>query len=299
MAQMLELIPTRIPAVQVAEDGRRIWDVRLLGRDQEDIDVFDPTLLGCDPRPAEAFRDGVANGAADAMVKLVARDEISRCPSTAPKFETEGRILTPADGKYEEGATIVRFVIEPSDTMCHGIYEAQIGLFAGRDTDSSRAKLLYTWPVFVEIEPNLFHAQVDRGGLSVWWVKSSIRDLVASDESLLDEVEFANYEVLQAVRRAVDSFNTALPNIHQKYTTNTFQWREPLLDGVVWKLYEAAAKLYLRDHLAYAAGGTSIDDKNKYQQYQAFAQMHEKRYMEWVVTKKRELNEQTFWGVVG
>lgn len=299
MAQELQLIPTRVPAVQVAEDGRRIWDVRLLGREGEDLDIFDPRLLGCDPRPSKAFEDGVANSAIDGVVKLVARDEISRDPSSAPHFETEGRILTDADPAYEPGATIVRFVIEPTDTMCHGIYEAQIGLFAGRDTENSKAKLLYTWPAFVEIEPNLFKVQPDRGGLSVWWVKAAIRDLVPSDESLLDEVEFANYEILQATRRAIDTFNSALPNIDVKFTTNTFRWREPLIDGVIWKLYEMAAKLYLRDHLAYSAGGTSIDDKNKYQQYQTFAQIHERRFTEWTVTKKREINESSFWGTVG
>jgi len=207
-------------------------------------------------------------------------------------FIVEGKIIEEDDECYEEGAADVRFTIEPPEAVCHGIFEGQVGLFAGD-------KLIKTWPVFVEVEPNLFEIQADRGGLTVWWVKTAIRDLVPSEDALLDEVEFAAYEVQHAMRRALEDFNNALPHIRTTYTTNTFPWREQLMDGVIGHLYEAAAKLYLRDNLSYSAGGTSIDDKNKFKQYQELATMHRDRYQLWVKATKDAINAESFWGTVG
>jgi len=58
MVQELKLIPTRIPSVSVVEKGRKIWNVRLLGDDMENLDLKDPNLTGCADRPQEEYRDG-------------------------------------------------------------------------------------------------------------------------------------------------------------------------------------------------------------------------------------------------
>ena len=283
MADVLQLVPTRIPAVQVSENGRRVWIVRLLGDDGEDIKLDDPDVVG------SGYSDGQDPNSATIEVKLVARDDIQ---ANGAHFVTPGKILEKGDDCYEEDATLVRFTLEPSETMRNGIYEGQVGLFSG-------GKLVKTWPVFVEIEPNLFAGPSQASGLTVWWVKAAIRDLVPSDESLLDEIEFANYEVMHAMRRAVDEFNSALPHISTRYTTENFPWREGLLNGVIYHLYEMASKLYLRDHLPYSAGGTTINDKDKYGQYAAKAAEHRDMWQPWVKATKDKINSASFWGTVG
>jgi hypothetical protein len=67
------------------------------------------------------------------------------------------------------------------------------------------------------------------------------------------------------------------------------------LEGTAGNLLYIAANRYRRNALQYSAGGLTIQDQEKYQQYDAAGQQHFEAYKEWVIRNKRSLNaEQGF-----
>lgn len=290
----LYFTPPRIPAAIVAQDGRRLWRVRLLDNDGSDFQSPEThQLTGCNMAPDREFSDGAAQtSASEISVKLVARDDRTQ----SHIMLVEGRRVTSADlnadDEYDD-ILVYEFTLEPNGTCQPGSYEGQVGLFADN-------KLIRVWPIFVEVEPSLFTTQKDHGGITPWWVRTAIRDLGPTEESLLTENEFANYEIIQAIRRSIDQFNETRPRLSVRYTAENWPWRETLLQGVIAKLYETAAKGYLRDHLPIRGGGSVVaEDKNKYNQYMQYAQIHDQKWQSEFMAIKHELNAGSFYGTVG
>jgi hypothetical protein len=71
------------------------------------------------------------------------------------------------------------------------------------------------------------------------------------------------------------------------------------LQGIQAYLFDIAANHYRRNQLAYSAGGMSIDDKNKEQQYIAASSRMLQMFQENVKAKKIEINIAAFSGSLG
>jgi hypothetical protein len=130
-------------------------------------------------------------------------------------------------------------------------------------------------------------------------IKLSIRDNAPADNLLLDEVEFDAAEISQAVLRPIQYWNETPPPIRPAMTTKTFPFREMWLMGIQSYLFDIAANHYRRNQLAYNAGGVSIDDKNKEQQYRAASVQLNQQFREMLRAKKIEINIALFSGSLG
>jgi hypothetical protein len=79
------------------------------------------------------------------------------------------------------------------------------------------------------------------------------------------------------------------------FNTNTFPYRHHWTKGTIAHLYSIAARKYLRNQLNYQAGGITIDDQKKYDQYMAFAKDLMAEVKEWMMHEKVRLNMQLAW----
>lgn len=95
----------------------------------------------------------------------------------------------------------------------------------------------------------------------------------------------------------VDYWNETPPNIGC-YDYDRFPYRFALLRGTAANLMFMAAHRYRRNHLQYSAGGLSVDDQNKYQQYDATGARLWEEYKQWVITEKRSINVDLGWGTI-
>ena len=93
-----------------------------------------------------------------------------------------------------------------------------------------------------------------------------LRDNDPSANTLLDDFEFSPEEIRTAMTLAVDYYNDQPPYI-RNYDYNKFPWRSQLLMGTAANLLFIAANRYRRNALQYSAGGLTIQDQAKHQEY--------------------------------
>lgn len=128
-------------------------------------------------------------------------------------------------------------------------------------------------------------------------VRIWLRDNDPDANVLLDTEEFDPEEIRHALTLTVDYWNETPPSVG-RYDYDRFPHRYALLRGAAANLLFMAAHRYRRNHLHYSAGGVSVDDQNKYQQYDAAGARLWDEYKQWVDTKKRSINVDLGWGTV-
>ena len=136
---------------------------------------------------------------------------------------------------------------------------------------------------------NTFLTDVD---VRIW-----LRDNDPEANNLLDDFEFTPEEIRTAMTLAIDYYNDRPPYI-KNYDYDKFPWRSQLLEGTVANLLFMAAHRFRRNSLQYNAGGTSISDQEKYQQYDAAGMRLWEEYNLWVTQHKRAINATIGWASI-
>ena len=118
------------------------------------------------------------------------------------------------------------------------------------------------------------------------------------DNSLLDDVEFTNDQILYAITYPILEWESELPPLSIHFTTKTFPYRERWATAIIGYLYRAASANYSRNYIKNSGGGINIDDKNKEREYLARAQLMLEEWRYWMKQKKIQLNGQQFYGSI-
>lgn len=125
-------------------------------------------------------------------------------------------------------------------------------------------------------------------------VRIWLRDNDPGANTLLDDYEFSPEEIRTAMTLTVDHWNDQPPYI-RNYDYDKFPFRSKLLQGTAANLLFMAAHKFRRNSLQYSAGGLTIQDQEKYQQYDTAGNALWQQYHDWVLWNKRSLNaEQGF-----
>ena len=128
-------------------------------------------------------------------------------------------------------------------------------------------------------------------------VRIWLRDNDPEANNLLADFEFSPEEIRTAMTLTVDYWNDRPPYI-KNYDYDKFPFRSALLTGTSANLLFIAANRYRRNSLQYSAGGTTIADQEKYQQYDAAGARLWEEYKDWVVKNKRAMNMESGWSIV-
>lgn len=128
-------------------------------------------------------------------------------------------------------------------------------------------------------------------------VRIWLRDNDPDSNVLIDDFEWSSEEIRHAMTLAVDYYNETPPYVG-RYDYDKFPSRFHLLQGAAANLLFMAAHSYRRNHLNYSAGGVSVDDQNKYQQYDAAGDKLWRDYKDWVASSKKAANINAGWGTI-
>ena len=146
------------------------------------------------------------------------------------------------------------------------------------------------YPFFLIVNPSLSGASGDSNqALSVAEIRMTMRDSDAASNFLLDELDFKTNEIALMVRRAVDYWNETLPPV-SIHTASNFPYRYHLSLGVVGLLHQMASIHKMRNNLDYNAGGITVADTIKWQQYDNIGNRLWDEYRTWVRNKKIQIN---------
>ena len=141
--------------------------------------------------------------------------------------------------------------------------------------------------------------EIGTGIPSLQEIRMYLRDSYPEENSLLEGLEFEDSEIVIATERALRYFNEVPPHLDTfRATTMNFPWRYHLLEGILGQLYRMAANSDRKNSLQYSAGGLSVNDNGKEQNYLQASQMHWQAYQQFVDAKKYEMNMITYFAYI-
>jgi hypothetical protein len=204
-----------------------------------------------------------------------------------PVYEVVGEPHMPSGG-------VVRADLPAAVTANAGIYQLSWGL-----AYTNPVRLVLVQNAYLSVERSLYFATSDQpwgsGPVTLGEVRIALRDSSANENVRIDDVEFADEEVVNAVVLPLQYFNEVSPPI-PPFTTKNFPYRFNWLQGITAQLYFMAANWYRRNKQKIAAGGLSDDDLDRDRDYDQKAQMLWKDFTEWTLNKKVEINVQSVLG---
>lgn len=176
-----------------------------------------------------------------------------------------------------------------SDQGNPGVYLAELVI---RDTAGVRRVSEFR---YLQVAPTLEWRS--HGPITIAELRMALMDYACSN-TLLDEVEFTDSEIMFAIRRPIDRWNETSPNVIA-YTPATFPWREHWMICTVGYLMRAAAHKYRRNNLTYQAAGLNVADMDKFNEYEKVAALRVEEFDKWMMNKKIEINVSLGVGSLG
>lgn len=245
-------------------------------KDQEDGDGLDAQNPG--------FPDGIQPKGPwpDASIRMI----VSPGYGEETLFTVEGVVTDFVEGK-------VLFHLTDKELSTAGLYIGEIGLFRGEILQSR-------WPIYLNIEQSLFASSqpVSRKGvISIAEVRLFLRDLDASFNDVLEELEFKDVEIAACIRRPVDVWNELLPFepvLQYKYAA--FPFRDAWIRATTGYLLELASHWYRRNDLPVAAAGVQVSDRDKHKTYEPKSKELRDAYLDWAKQTKAALSARLAFG---
>lgn len=176
----------------------------------------------------------------------------------------------------------VSFELTPELSERAGIFLAQIQVGINEDY------VFGAYSLYINIEPNLAKQQLC-GLLTIPEIRMHLRDQDPALNTLLDEYEFTETEIMHAIRKPVDLWNEALPPV-APHSPSTFPYRYNWLEATCAFLLKSAAHRLRRNILDYSAGGVTVQDQANYDRYEAIAAKMLDEYKAWTADRKTAIN---------
>jgi hypothetical protein len=193
-----------------------------------------------------------------------------------------GTILSELCGIIDADNGVVQYSLSTTDVPGPGIY------LAGYNIENADDLLLHQVPRYLQVISNIKEGMTTNRPLTIAEVRLALRDYPTSN-TLLDDVEFNDEEILWALTRPIDIWNSIPPDV-QTFNYNNFPYRAAHLDGAIGELLATAAHYYMRNQLSYKSAGMTVDDKNKAASYLNLSENLKNKYITFVERKKYEIN---------
>jgi hypothetical protein len=188
---------------------------------------------------------------------------------------------------YTDGDIHVDFTV--ADTTVPGIW---LGEFTVKDTADIVVRRFYCYS---EVVGGLTEIQ-SNNPLTISEIRLAIRDRCSADNYLLDRVEFSDAEIIYAIKRPVDWWNSTVPDGFARYSYSTFPYRYHWMDAVIGELLRIAALNLSRNRLAIQGGGLNTDDKARAELYLQLSEKFQQQFKTWALGKIRTINMTKWYG---
>ena len=226
----------------------------------------------------------------EGLVELRAREILSlNCgPTSNPLkklFTMTGDVIDPTLGK-------VRVELDSDLIDNSGVYYLSWGLL------NTNQSLVLAREGSLFVERTLFRSDPFRvkGPPTIKEIRLALRDHPALN-TLTERFEFDAVELVQAISRPIDEWNSAPPPLRSHtYTTQNFPFREQWLRATCGYLMLSAAELFRRNYLPRAAGGIQINDKQKEGEYLKRGETVLAEWRQFIVQKKMSINSGRAFG---
>jgi hypothetical protein len=163
-----------------------------------------------------------------------------------------------------------------------GLYRVEVAILRD-DVPVLNNRLLWS------VEEGMWGDTTKTSGIpSLGEIRMHLRD-TAVENSLLQDVEYDDEEIIHAIMRPVQYWNEVPPPIGV-YNCRTFPFRYHWLEAICGELMRTATQHYMRNNLTVSHGGVQGNFKDKYKEYAAYAKQYEDNWKQFVEMKKIEIN---------
>ncbi len=184
----------------------------------------------------------------------------------------------------DAAAGIVQAVLPSAISEQSGIYQMSWGVL---DPDGN--------PVLVDnglltVENGLWGSlEQDTGPPTLNEIRLRMRD-TATDNQLLDEVEFSDAEIINALNQPLREFNEAAPPLGYTFGARNFPYKYNWVEATVAQLMMTSADWYRRNKMQTSHGGIQLNDRDKDNPYLQTAMLMKQAWQRFIITKKAQLN---------
>lgn len=233
-------------------------------------------LFNIDGNPVDVTTCGIDDDDATATAKI--REVIST--SSSDIYSISGTIT-------DETTGIVSVEIPDGVYNTAGVYNLELGILS-----ADSGNLVFTNKFYLWVDRGLFgdSAFPNAGPPTIDEIRLFVRDNAPEENLLLDELEFDLAEFCQAAELAVRYWNESQPPIDLTFNTCSFPVHMRWLNAIAGNVMIMAAHRFRRNQLAYQSAGLSVDDQNKFQQYEMTGLRLQQEFKEWVKAKKVQIN---------
>jgi hypothetical protein len=187
---------------------------------------------------------------------------------------------------------VVTLTLTPDDVNYNnGVWYAEFLCYSGDD-------LFQNYRAYLCIRKGTTGSTHGPHTITAMDVRLALMDTSAEANQLLDDLEFSDMMIYNAVERCIDEWNETPPELARKFDATSFPYREHLIKGAVGYLMQAIAYRYTRNRMQYSASGLSLDSSDKGPQYIQLAQMARQEWKNFIAAKKTELNMGECFGTV-
>ena len=192
-------------------------------------------------------------------------------------FTEDGKVtleLTPKEVDYNQGVWYAEFLCYEGDKLTQN-YRSYLCIRKG--TQGSRAGNHTVTPMDVRL---------------------ALMDTSPEMNSLLDDLEYSDVMILNAVERAMDEWEETPPMLSRHFDATTFPYREHLIKGAVGYLLQSVMYRYMRNRMQYSASGLSFDSNDKGQTYLMLAREARAEWKNFIAAAKTSMNMNECFAVV-
>jgi hypothetical protein len=255
------LLPTKRRAIIATQGQEAVVQCQLLNRNGDPVD-----LTSC----------GIVDGDEE-NVTVKVRETIN---TSATVYTLAATVLAAETGTLD---------VELPEGVINNpaVYLLEVGVTMGDSSLTTFSNQFYLW-----VDRGLFGDPMNPcgGPPNLDDIRLAMRDNAPEENLLLDDFEFDLAEVCHAAVFTCRYWNESQPPIDCYFNTMTYPAKERWLSAICGQLFLVASHRFRRNHLPYQAGGISVDDQNKFTQYEATGLRILQDYREWVKQKKVQLN---------
>lgn len=197
---------------------------------------------------------------------------------------------------FDPSTGTVQLTIPDSVISLPGVYLCSTGIFLNINNTN---KLIATKNIWLYNEPSVWADNIYGCALPTWEeLKLLLRDSSPVENELLGKLFYDIEEVAQAAVETVRYWNDVPPPIAY-HTTKTFPFGAIWRLGIRYYLSEIVLEWFRKNRLPYSAGGISVDDMNKLQEYMMVQQQVGNEFRNMVLRQKVRMNLSYGFGKIG
>ena len=157
-------------------------------------------------------------------------------------------------------------------------------------TYDNAGALRHNYRAYLCIRKGMTGSKAGPQPVTIMDIRLALMDTSPEMNSLLDDLEFSDMMILNAVERAIDEWEETPPRLSQHFNATNFPFREHLIKGAVGYLLQSVMHRYMRNRMQYSAAGLSFDKNDKYNTYLQVSQMARQEWKAFIAAMKTSMN---------